>query len=380
MSLHPHKNGTLVKWRDDTGKQCSRVFKRKGDAERWDTDLKRRKQLGHLAGEVFDAAGTMTLAQFVAGPWRTHIVGMAPNTRAKYAWALEKHCKPLLDLPLTELTVPTLAKFQHDMLSPEKGKPATPNTTREVLSKLGAVLQIAVEHGGLMPRGNPAHGLRKVKQHARAEKDALTPRELETLIGGVVSGGERGLRGTLAGRTRAILVLGGRLGLRPEEIVAVPWSGLQDGYLRISATETKATSAHFRAIKLDKLSAQALREWQLESGGRGKDRIVPMTNQALKLWGTRTLRKRIREVTGGRIEKGSTYTLRHTHASALHYAAFTLPEAARRMGHKPETHLRHYAHVLAMLPEERYPSLDALYAAARQPQVAALGEHWVNSR
>jgi len=57
--------------------------------------------------------------------------------------------------------------------------------------------------------------------------------------------------------------------------------------------------------------------------------------------------------------------LRHTHASACHYAGFTLPEAARRLGHGPGLHLQTYAHVIDALDGKRYADLDALIAAAR---------------
>jgi len=224
---------------------------------------------------------------------------------------------------------------------------------REVFMYLASVLQLAVEHGHLL--GNPARGLRKTRKHVRAEKQALTPRELEVVLDG------------MTGRDRAITTLGGRLGLRPAEIVLARWNMLVDGELHIGARDTKRSAAKFRAIKLDRFTLQELRVWQVESGGRGRDPIVgPMTANALKLWGTKRLRPRVLAVTEGRIPKASTNMLRHSHASALHYAGFTVPEAAGRMGHTQQTHILHYAHILAMGRSERYEGLDDLYAAARQ--------------
>ena len=55
----------------------------------------------------------------------------------------------------------------------------------------------------------------------------------------------------------------------------------------------------------------------------------------MKLWGRRHLPKGVR-----------LYGLRHSHASACHYAGFTLPEAGRRLGHSQQTHILHYAHVI----------------------------------
>jgi integrase len=60
------------------------------------------------------------------------------------------------------------------------------------------------------------------------------------------------------------------------------------------------------------------------------------------------------------------YSLRHTHASALHYAGFTVPAAARRLGHGPALHVTTYAHVIDALDgQPHYADLDALIAAAR---------------
>ncbi len=59
------------------------------------------------------------------------------------------------------------------------------------------------------------------------------------------------------------------------------------------------------------------------------------------------------------------YTLRHTHASACHYAGFTIPEAARRLGHGTGLHVTTYAHVVDSISGKRYEDLDALIAAAR---------------
>jgi hypothetical protein len=59
-------------------------------------------------------------------------------------------------------------------------------------------------------------------------------------------------------------------------------------------------------------------------------------------------------------------TLRHSHASACHYAGFTLPSATRRLGHGASLHLNTYAHVIdALEGRSRYADLDALIAAAR---------------
>lgn len=80
------------------------------------------------------------------------------------------------------------------------------------------------------------------------------------------------------------------------------------------------------------------------------------------------LRSAAETATGGR-EDVTLYTLRHTHASALRYCGFTVPEATRRMGHGPGLHIETYAHVIESLSGERYADLGALIAGARSSVV-----------
>jgi hypothetical protein len=58
-------------------------------------------------------------------------------------------------------------------------------------------------------------------------------------------------------------------------------------------------------------------------------------------------------------------SIRHSHASACHYAGFTIPEAARRLGHGAGLHVETYAHVVESISGTRYDDLDGLIEAAR---------------
>ena len=59
------------------------------------------------------------------------------------------------------------------------------------------------------------------------------------------------------------------------------------------------------------------------------------------------------------------YTLRHSHASALHYCGWTVPDAAGRMGHSAVVHMGIYAHPIKVIGSRRYRDLDDLIAEAR---------------
>ena len=80
--------------------------------------------------------------------------------------------------------------------------------------------------------------------------------------------------------------------------------------------------------------------------------VGAMTENALRLWGAKRLRPAVATVTDGRISDASTYTLRHSHASACHYVStLTVPEICGRLGHSQQTHFLHYAHVIEAISE-----------------------------
>ncbi len=347
MSIHKEGKKWRVKYRL-AGKQRSRTFDRKGDAVTFEADFKRRRQLGPELAVQLDRS-TLSLDAYVRGPWRAHAATLRPPTKAKYAWALEKHLTELLDEPLVALDVARLAEQQRLLL--DRG--ATPSTVREVLTRLSGILQVAVEQSYL--NANPARALRKVPVEGSEEVRPLSPVELERLIA------------DLEGRDRAIALLGGHLGLRPLEIRSVTWGAFAGPTLVVGRASTKRTAMRTRTVKVPDATARELKAWRLLAGRPGDDKPVvgPMTANALRLWGAKRLRRAVAVATHGRIDDGTTYTLRHSHASALHYCDFTVPEAARRMGHGGALHLRTYAHVIESIAGERYENLDALIAKAR---------------
>lgn len=200
---------------------------------------------------------------------------------------------------------------------------------------------------------NPALSLRRPRIETRAEVDPLSPRELEILIA------------SFEGRSRVICVLSGHLGLRPLEVRAVRWASLGDGVLVVGRSMTKKAAQRMRSIAVPAITGQELREWRMRAGRPAdNERIVPMTESGLRSWGKQVLRPAIKAATDGRITDGTLYRLRHSHASALHYCNFTVPEAARRMGHGPGLHLSTYAHCMEM-GGQRWADLDAMLSAAR---------------
>ena len=349
MSVHPDRKAWRVRYRDTSGRQRSRTFARKRDAQTFDREMGRRLQLGPALAAELDRQ-TMTLADYVAGPWRAHAATLAPKTRKKYAWVLDNHLGPLGDEPLVTLDVARLTEHQRALL--DAG--VRPNTVREVFAQIAGILQIAVEHGHIP--ANPARSMRKVPRDPRPPVVAFEPVELEALIAAA------------SGQDRAMIVLGGYLGLRPIEIRTVPWARLRGDRFTIAKVDTKP-SASSRTITVPAAAQSALREWRLEAGRPGDSSpIIGLGPRELNYWNVR-LRGIVRDVLGREGGRLTAYTLRHSHASALHYAGYTVPRAAERMGHSQVEHLATYAHVIDGLGDQRWRDLDALIAAARSADV-----------
>ncbi|MGZ4254823.1 MAG: hypothetical protein ACXVS6_22740 [Solirubrobacteraceae bacterium] len=339
MSIHKEGKRWRVKWKVN-GRQHSRSFDKKGDAITFDGNIKTRRQLGPLLAAQLEREGT-TLLEYVKGPWRAHAVTLAKPTRDKYAWALEKHLRELVDEPLLVLDVVRLGEHQALML--DRG--ATPSTVREVFARLSGILQLALQQGYVS--SNAARALSKVAADEHDDITILAPVELERVIAG------------LTGRDRAIGLLGGHLGLRPREVRLAPWDAFDGQTLAISKSRTKRTAMRPRAIAVPQVTAYELREWQMQSGGRGPDPIIgDMTENALKLWARRHLPEGVRVT-----------DLRHSHASACHYVrTLTQPSILRRLGHGIQVHHRHYAGVIEQIEVTggaQYESLDELIASAR---------------
>ena len=333
------------------GRQLSRSFDLKRQADKFEADKKLRGRHPRFAAEF--ESERITLKQYIDGPFQARAATRSQARRDKYRWALEKHLADLAHEPLVAIDALRVGEIQAKMLN--RGDPATPTTVREVLAVLHTVMATAIGQG-ILPPGNPVGAVPKVPAEPAEEVQALAPAELEELID------------LAAGRERAIVILGGRVGLRPGELRLVPWTAIDGDTLTLSRTIAKRTASRTRVIYLDPYTVSGLKEWRLQAGRPDPDTpiIGEMTANALKLWGTRWLRPRVKQITSGRITDATVKTLRHSHASALHHTLYTEPAILRRMGHGVVVHHRTYAHIMdGVKPTARYEDLDALYAAAR---------------
>ncbi|MGZ4180686.1 MAG: hypothetical protein ACXVUL_08380 [Solirubrobacteraceae bacterium] len=113
MRVHPTtrtdgRRAYEVRWRD--GRNRSRTFSLRKDADAWDREVSRRRQLGSLALQQLTSRGGPTLGEWISERWAPeHGVTLEQSTRERYANAYAVHIGPWLDeVPLNQITVAVL--------------------------------------------------------------------------------------------------------------------------------------------------------------------------------------------------------------------------------------------------------------------------------
>jgi len=345
VSVHKRGDGYRVRWRDASGKAHSQQVDSYTDAVALDTDRRRKKQLGHDLTRDLDRSG-VTLAGFLAEGFKSYAATLSPKTRECYAWAYDNHFGDLLDEPLAAIDVGRLMDHQAQLLASGR----TANTVREVMLKLSGILTAAVERG-LIP-ANPVRGMRRVPADPSEDVNPLSPVDLERIVA------------RFDGRSRVMLLLAGHLGLRPLEVRKARVSDFRGSTLTVSRARTKSTAARTRVIDVPATTAREIKAWLLQSGYRGDDLLVgPISPESMGRWWRREIAPVVAEITGR--DDVTLYTLRHTHASALHYCGWTVPDAAERMGHTQVIHLETYAHPIKVIGSQRWRDVDALIRESR---------------
>jgi len=127
-----------ARWRDANGKQRSRAFERKLDAENFLAGL--RADL--MRGSYIDpAAGKITVKSYAERRWLPAQVHLRPNSASLYASHVANHVVPLLgDRPLGALRRPDCTAFVAALTAK-----LAPSTVHTVYAVLCSLMQSAVE-------------------------------------------------------------------------------------------------------------------------------------------------------------------------------------------------------------------------------------------
>jgi integrase len=348
-----------VRWRDEQGRQRSRVVGRKRDAEGLEVELRRAKRLGNAA---VLANSNETVAELAQLWWRRHAVpNLERATREGYASILDAHIIPRVgDCRLGALTPQLVADLRADLTEQGTGKP----TIRKTLALLQGILERGVEWGRLPT--NPARSVRKPTQRRTHVVRPLPPDTVEAIRAHLLACGR-------LGDATLISVLA-YAGLRPGEALGLRWHDVRQRTLlverAVSYGQLKTTkTGRARTVRLMPALADDLAAWRppqaggspphssspTATGGRG----IPSACAA----GASTpsplpLRPRLTHA--------RPHDLRHSFVSLLIHDGATVLDVARQAGHAATMTLDTYGHIFDERAEaDRIPA-DKLIAEARR--------------
>jgi integrase len=318
----------LARWRDGN-RSRSRTFDRKGDAEDFERDQRRRAQLG---AHTPVAPSRELLEEWLRRWWSLEASTWARSTRLQRGGVMDRWITPSIgSVRLRDLGPARVREWRGAIL--EEGCP--PTQANAALSVLSAALGAAVRDG-LLP-ANPCHGLRRVPAHV-ARPRALSPHEVERLRAAMPTVRDVVMVGLLA-----------YAGLRPGEALALTWgsvgqflvvdSAVSAGELRRrTKTGSRRTVEAITPLAEDLALLRPARpdpDALVIAGPRGG--VLDLHNWRARVW---------REACDRAGVKATPYDGRHTYASLLIHEGRSVPFVATALGHASgRMTLAHYAHV-----------------------------------
>lgn len=400
MSLRPARsgNGWECRWWEN-GRQRSRVFPRKRDAQIWDREVASRKALGPLAVRQLTAKSP-TMDAWIAECWQPeHGSTLQQSTLDRYAEVYARYVEPYLgDVPLNEISVGTLRSWQAGLLMAQDGRQAvSTGTIRKARTFVSSVLRHAAESEAIT--GNPLLLVRAPKAEQKDAVEALAPRTVEDVRLAMLNPPRRAVAASRPGqRARAgyalaapgaprtwsrdalIVSLMAYAGLRPGELRALRWNDIQENTIRVQralgpdgAIKPTKTGKR-RTVCLLPALAQDLREHRMAVGQPPADELIistdgaPWTKTDWQIW--RKDRWLPACQVAGIRPAPRPYDLRHSFASLLLAAGKQQLYVARQMGHSLQVLSDTYAHLIDEyhdlgLVDAEQEIADARSAAAR---------------
>jgi integrase len=358
------------------GKRDKKTFIRKGDAEAYDADVKRRMQLGPLAASVIDSK--MTLVEFFEGDYwpRYAIPSLAEDTRRRYMEIWGAH---LCD----RVGGYQLCAFNPNIIEDAIGelKSSGAATQRKALMLLQGVFRRA-HRRGLVPE-NPCLAVDKPDQPTTKPPRPLPPIAIERIRAAMMAMWQSEKRGPGRAadeirwwrvRNATMVSMLGYGGFRPSEDRAVRWGAIEGRTLHIVATKTNKA----RQVEILGPLVQDLAEWRMVCGRPGpKDLIIPtFDGDEWKRHDWNNWRRRVYQpaARAAGIDGDLTpYRLRASFVSLLLWAGEDLAYIAEQAGHSVATLAKHYAGAMRELRDQpRVPAAEAIRRAR-----AEIADHMV---
>ncbi len=362
MSVHQRhrRNGTtfwVVRWRAggrDT-KQSSRSFDRKRDADLFESDRRRRRQLGQLPTSE---ATTQTLESFVQEWWRLYAEPqLAPKTLLVYHDLWRLHVRAQLGgIRLGHLTPELVERFQANMRATGVGDP----TIRKTLTLIQGVLKRAVLWGRIAT--NPVALVAKPRQRRTHLASPPSIAAVETMRRALL---ENGLT-----RDATLICVLAYSGLRPGEALALRWADVRRASIlahsAVSLGDVKETTTRrARNVRLLTPLAEDLAAWRALTDHSADGDLVfprpdglPWQDHDWRNWRRRVFKTATRHAGS---EGARPYDLRHLFVSLPISEGRSIVDIAAQAGHAPRLAYDTYGHVLYDVdPTNTRPAEDVI--------------------
>jgi hypothetical protein len=167
MSISRRGDSCRARYYGPDGRQRSKSFKRKSDAERW---LTQQRSLIVQGDWTDPARGRITLGEYISA-WLDSRTDLKPKTRHQYGSLLTLHILPTWrTVPLAKVTFEGLSHWVAQLSLSGLG----PSGVRQSVFVMSAALDHAVRSGRI--RSNPARGLGLPRRSAVITFTSLTAR------------------------------------------------------------------------------------------------------------------------------------------------------------------------------------------------------------
>lgn len=341
----------VVRWRE-MGKQRARVFDLKRDAERFDLEMRRQRQLGSFVDR-----GRWTLEALHAEWWPMHSPDLAPSTRRSYDGIWRSLVRPKLgDAKLAEITPQAVESWARGLLKEGTGEASVERAWIVLSGMLGR----AASWGWIAQ--NPVRLARRPRKTVtRRLPVMLVPEQVEAI------------RGELGTGDACLVSVLAYAGLRPGEALGLAWDDVGDGTLRVARAASLGAlgptkTGRTRTVRVPSAVSGDLREWRLACPPG--ERVFPGPGGRVRheddwrRWSRVTFREAA--LRAGLPRGLRPYDLRHVAASLMIKGGMNVVEVASRLGHSPTTCLSTYAHVLDEQLGQGAIDMDEEIAIARR--------------
>lgn len=326
MSVHKRNGKYWVRYRDG-GKQRSRTFESKRDAEAFDLQVRVEKQ---RRGMVLVDRGSITLNEFSDEWWAARRGEWSEQTKTNYRKYLTKDILPTLGgFELRQITPGRIDRWVAYLQDQGRGA----DTIQKLLGVVSGIFRHAVLND--LVDYNPVREVSKPKKDQKSAPWPYSPSEVEAI------------RAVLKPRDATLVSVLAYMGLRPAEALRLRWDDLHEQTATIRDRKRSRTRPGLILPPL----AQDLKVWKLQCDPgslvfpdtRGEE----WSKEQWDNWRDRHWKPALRD-TGLWSKDNRPYRLRSSFVSLLlSDNRYSLMEVAMYAGHSLDVMSRHYAGIIA---------------------------------